>query len=106
MELERIRTAFARELEKRGLEYVDNQADVSVKITVYHREARDVYLYHPGSYNYMERALTVDIYDNQSRKHVWHGAAVGELEYDPGERAEELLVIVAKIFEHYPVLAI
>jgi len=51
----------------------------------------------------MERALAVDMYDNLSRKHVWHGAAVGELAYDPASRAEELPAVVAKIFERYPV---
>jgi hypothetical protein len=53
----------------------------------------------------MERALAVDMYDNLSRKHVWHGAAVGELVYNAASRAEELPLVVAKIFERYPVEA-
>ena len=103
MELERIRVAFTRELEKRGLEYVEDSSDISVKITIYHREAKDHYLYHRGSYNYMERAIAVDVYDNQTRKHVWHGAAVGELDNDSAERAEEIPVIASTLFEEYPV---
>lgn len=103
MELERIRIAIARELEKRGLRFVEENGDVSVKITVYHREALDRYPVHPWRYTYMERAIAVDMYDNASRKHVWHCAAVDEIEYSPEERAERLPQVAAEIFERYPV---
>jgi len=82
---------------------VDDSSDISIKITIYHREANDHYLYHRGSYNYMEQAIAVDVYDNQTRKHVWHGAAVGEIDYDSAERAEEIPVIASTLFEEYPV---
>jgi hypothetical protein len=102
MELERIRVAFARELESRGLTFSEENPDVSVKIIVYHREAvRGVGYY--GMYHHMERALSIDMYDNNSMKHVWHCAAVGELEPDPERRAEELPQLVARMFERYPV---
>jgi len=106
MELERIRVAFAREIESRGLTFIEKDGDVSVQITIYHREAMDAYYRSPRRYTYMERALSVDMYDNLTRKHVWHGAAVGELVYDPSARADELPVVVTKIFEHYPVEAL
>lgn len=103
MELERIRVAFAREFEQRGFKYEDRNSDVSVKITVFHREATDRSYRYSGGYNYMERAISVDMYDNVTRTHVWHCAAVGELVYDPAERADVLPDVVAKIFEKYPV---
>lgn len=104
MELERIRVAFARELEGRGLKFEEKGGDVSVQITVYHREAAQAsYGYYPSMYNYMERAVAIDVYDNQTRKHVWHCAAVGELEYDPQRRATGLPELVARIFEKYPI---
>ena len=102
MELERIRVAFARELEKRGLEYTEKNGDISVQITVYHREASTGSYYYPSRYNYLERALAIDLYDNKTRKHVWHCAAVGELEYDPQKRASGLPEVVSRIFEEYP----
>ncbi len=105
MELERIRVAFAREIESRGLTFAEENGDVSVKITVYHRQATDGYYGYSGRYHYLERAISIDMFDNQSRKHIWHCAAVGELEYDPGERAAGLPLLVAKIFERYPVQA-
>ena len=102
MELERIRVAFAKEIETRGLSFAEEVGDVSVKITVYHRQAADVSGY-SGIYNYLERAISVDMYDNLSMKHIWHCAAVGELEYDPEQRAAGLPELVARIFERYPV---
>ena len=102
MELERIRVAFAKEIENRGMSFVDENADISVKITVYHRQASNGYYGYAGRYQYMERAIAVDMYDNQTQKHIWHCAAVGELEYDPAERAAGLPFVVAKIFEIYP----
>jgi len=103
MELERIRVAMARELEKRGLQFVEENGDVFVKVTVYHREATEGYWGHPWRHNVMQRAIAVDMYDNQTMKHIWHCAAVGELVYDPEERAEKLPQVTAKIFEKYPV---
>jgi hypothetical protein len=103
MELERIRVAFARELEKRGLRFVEEGGDVSVQITVYHRMGADPYYYSPYRRSYMERALAIDIYDNLTKKHVWHGAAVGELVQDAEARAENLPEVVDAIFEKYPV---
>lgn len=103
MELERTRVAIARELEKRGLAFVEDNSDVSVKVTLYHREAVHSYYGNPLMYNYMERAIAVDMYDNRTRKHVWHCAAVGELEYDAAERAKKLPEVAAEIFSRYPV---
>ncbi|MBE9517675.1 MAG: DUF4136 domain-containing protein [Bacteroidetes bacterium] len=104
MELERIRVAFAKEIETRGLSFADKDGDISIKITVYHRQAASGYGY-SGVYNYMERAIAVDIFDNQSMKHIWHCAAVGELEYNPDQRAAGLPELVARIFERYPISA-
>jgi len=103
MELERIRVAFAREIENRGMSFVEENADISVKITVYHRQAADGYYGYAGRFQYMERAIAVDMYDNRTQKQIWHCAAVGELEYDPDDRAAGLPIVVAKIFERYPV---
>jgi hypothetical protein len=104
MELERIRVAFARELESRGFAFAEKNADVSVKIVIYHREAVRSYGY-TGRYHHLERAISIDMFDNQSRNHVWHCAAVGEIEYDPEARSAELTSLVAMIFERYPIQA-
>jgi len=101
MELERIRVAFARELEKQGLKFDPGSSDVSFQIIVYHRKTVDPYRYPPYR-RYTERALAIDMYDNLNKKHIWHGAAVGEVDYDPETRAEKLPEVVAAIFEKYP----
>lgn len=104
MELERIRVTIAKELESRGLTFTAENGDVSVKITLYHRQAAEGYGYW-GVYNYMERALSVDMYDNHAMRHIWHCAANSELVYDPQERAAQLPQLVARIFERYPIPA-
>lgn len=104
MELERIRVAFAREIENRGLKFSDENPDVTVQITVYHREARDRSYYYYPTRSYMERAIALDMFDVRTQKHVWHAAAVGELNGDPKERAENFPKVAAAIFEQYPVM--
>lgn len=103
IELKRIRNTFAREIESRGLKYSEKGGDVSVQLTVYHRQAMDHYYRSPRRYMYMERAIAIDFYDNRTRNHVWHCAAVGELVYNPTQRADELATVVAKIFERFPI---
>ena len=78
MELERIRVAFAKEIESRGLSFSEESGDVSVRITVYHRQAARGYAY-------------------------W--GAVGELQYDPEKRAAGLSDLAARIFDRYPIKA-
>jgi len=103
MELERIRVAFAREIEQKGLSFSDNSPDLTVQITVYHREALDRGYYYAPTRSYMERAVSVDFFDTRTKKHVWHCAAVGELTYDPEERTYYLPELAKAIFEKYPV---
>ena len=107
MERERIRTAFARQLESMGFDYVAEGGDLEVKITVYFREAKrfSYGFYFPDSYNYIERALAVDIFEGGTRRHVWHSAAVGEVGRTPMERAEELPEQVEEMFERFPLRA-
>jgi len=103
IELERIRAQFAKELEAKGLTYVPEGGDLKVKVTVYFRNARDRhYGYYPGSYNYIERALAVDIFEGASKKHIWHSAAVGEVGRTPEVRAEDLPEQISEMFEKYP----
>ena len=105
MELERIKVAFARELEQKGLTFSEEKADIAVQLTVYHREAVDGYYSYSRRYHFMERAISIDIYDNGVMKHVWHCAAVDQLESDPEERAAQLPGVVAEMFEKYPLIA-
>ncbi len=105
MERERIRSAFASELEKRGLDYAEENADLKVQVTVYFREARRPVFgyYYPDFYNYMERALAVDIFEGATKQHIWHSVAIGEIGRTPEIRAEELPKQVEEMFESFPV---
>lgn len=103
MELERIRVAFAREIEQKGLSFSENHPDLTVQITVYHRKALDHGYYYYPTRSYMERAIAVDFFDTRTNKHVWHCAAVGELTYDATERSQNLPAVAKEIFAKYPV---
>lgn len=105
MELERIRVAFAREIESRGLKFSEESPDITVQITVYHRQAADRSYYYYPTRSYMERAIALDMFDVRTQKHVWHAAAVGELNGDPANRAENFPKVASAIFEQYPVQA-
>ncbi|MBN1131517.1 MAG: DUF4136 domain-containing protein [Bacteroidales bacterium] len=117
LERERLKTAIARELEQHGLAFSEKEADLSVQITVYHREMKEMipsypyyytpfynpyYGWGPRVYNYLERAIAVDIYDNKAKKHIWHSAAVGELTGDPQKRQEQLPQVTEKMFRDFP----
>jgi len=102
MELERIRVAFAREMENRGFEFSEVSPDVTVQITVYHRQASDRSYYYYQTRSFMERAIALDMFDVRTQKHVWHAAAVGELNGDPANRAENFPKVATAIFEKYP----
>lgn len=105
MELERIRVAFAREVESRGFMFSEENPDVTIQLTVYHRQAMDRSYYYYPTRSYMERAIALDMFDVRTQKHVWHASAVGELAGDPLVRAENFPKVAAAIFEQYPVQA-
>jgi len=113
LELERIRAGFARELERMGLTYDADHADMEVKITVFFRKAEQPmyqyygYPYYPpypyyNEYHYIERALTVDMYDSETQKQIWHSAAVGEVAKTPELRAKHLPKQVEKMLADFP----
>lgn len=113
MELGRIRAAVQNEMESRGLKFVESGGDLKVAVTVYHREAVSgssypygyYYYYGPysgGNYHYIERAITVDLYDATSDKQIWHSAVVGEIERDPERRAADFPRAAELLFRDYP----
>ncbi|MEZ5069769.1 MAG: DUF4136 domain-containing protein [Bacteroidales bacterium] len=103
-ELEALRTNIARELEKRGFDYAPEGGDVSVRVTVYHRNG---YAPYPGYRMRPEtqRAIAVDMYENRRKLHVWHAAAVGPVVYDAEKRTDQFPEVAARIFQRYPVPA-
>ena len=107
IEREKIRIAIAREIEAKGYTFQEGASDIKIELTVYFRNARRHYHHHYGfprsNYNYIERALSVDMFEGATKKHVWHSAAVGDVGSDPQERSEELPEIAMKLFEDYPV---
>lgn len=106
LEREQIRIAIAREIESKGYTYMVGASDIKIQHTVYFRNARSHYHHHygfpGGGYHSIERALTVDIFEGDTKKHIWHSAAVGDEAGSPQEYAEELPEIAMRLFEEYP----
>ncbi len=113
MELDRIRNAVEAELEAKGLQYQEQGGQLNVSVTVFHREATQsstypygMYYYYPPmygrTYHYIERAITVDLYDAATDHQVWHSAVVGALERNAERRAEDLPRAAAKLLKDYP----
>lgn len=107
MDRERMRVAIARELEAKGFAFKESDSDVKIQITVYFRNTgRDYGHYYgfPGmGTNYMERTIAVDMFEGDSKKHIWHSAAIGNDSSDPQYWDTELPEIAMKLFEDYPV---
>jgi len=113
MELQRIRNAVKTEMEKHGMTYVESGADIRVAITVFHREAVDTdiypygFYYYPGpgyarNYHYIERAISLDMYEIPSDRQFWHSVVVGRIIQDPAKRAEDFPRVAEKLFTDYP----
>lgn len=106
IERENIRVAMAREIELMGLSYQEENPDLKIEINVYFRSSRSHYHYrygYPGrSLTSTERALTTDIFEGTSKKHIWHSAAVGIESRSQEKRAEELPELMSRMFEDYP----
>jgi len=122
---EYIRNAIQRELQAKGYSFsADRQsADFAVAYTVGTREMIRVdsypadyrgpwgwhvpysyYYYHDVSaHSYTQGTLGVDVFDNASRKPVWHGWAEKAISRsdreDPKPAIDEA---VARLFEHFP----
>ncbi len=114
MELQRIRDAVEAEMENKGMKYVDSGGDLSVAITVFHREAVQSYNYPYGMYSYygpvysrnyhfIERAVSLDMFETSANRQVWHSAVVGAVDMNPQRRAENMPKAAEKLLKDFPV---
>ena len=52
--------------------------------------------------NDREGTLTVDIFDNSTKKLIWRGTATNSLSGDPEKNAKKLASTVEDMFKHFP----
>jgi hypothetical protein len=52
--------------------------------------------------NNREGTLTVDLFDNQTKKLIWRGTATNSLSGDPEKNAKKLASTVDDMFKHFP----
>lgn len=103
---ELMRVAIAREIEGMGYTFQAKDADIKIQLTVYFQVPRSRYHHNYGYigpvYRGRERALSVDLFEGTSKKHVWHSAAVGFVGSTLKDGPDELPSVAAKLFEEYP----
>lgn len=125
--VQRTQDAIRRNLQSRGFNYVSDpaQADFTVDFTLGARERTDITTYPapwgPGWYGgpgwwgrpywgnsidvrqFQEGTLSVDVFDDRSRRPVWHGWARKRLSQNDIERSEPLInEAVARVLEEFP----
>ncbi len=127
--IERLMTAVATELNRKGLTFVADpaQADIVIGMSMGARDKIDVrttptsyygvgYYRRPGYYgsayyggsqttvrNYVEGSLSVDIFDRAANEPVWHGRGTRKI-YSSTEPLtdEQLSEAMADLLKHFP----
>jgi hypothetical protein len=126
---ERIEEAFGNEFRKRGIEVVEENADIIVSLFIVTKEKTQTtantthmgggygghYGYGPGygwgtghssttisEYEYTEGTLIVSVYDAKEKKLVWEGVGKGTINENPKKREEGIKRAAAAIMAKYP----
>jgi len=130
---ERIEQAFAAEFKSRGIEYVEDGADiiVSLFIVVDQKTSTTAYTAHYGggyggyygygpgwgwgggvssttysSYDYLVGTIVCDIFEVATKKMIWQGVASGTVDDNPKNRDRRVSYTVQQIMAQYPVAPI
>ncbi|MHA7099066.1 DUF4136 domain-containing protein [Roseivirga pacifica] len=123
----RIQNAIAAELEKRGLEYKEDNADAVVTLfaVVDTKTSRSSYTNFNGGYGYRGRwgwgampltattqyteydyrvgTLVIDMYDNDEKELIWQGVISSTVKENPKNREKRIQRRVAKLFKQIPI---
>jgi len=54
-------------------------------------------------YSYLVGSLIIDMFDEKSKKQVWHGAAMGEVDEEKERNEENIKRIINRIMNKYPI---
>lgn len=126
---ERIEKAFADEFRRRGIEVVQDNADIIVSLYIVTEQKTQTtastthmgggyggyYGYGPGygwgtghstttyhDYDYTEGTLIVSVYDAKEKQLIWEGVGKGTIEENPKNADERVKRAVAAIMAQYP----
>lgn len=119
--IEELKSAVARELERRGYQRADSP-DLLVNIGVVTQEkvqTRETTIYEAPRYigqrryrwqseevpvgRYAEGTATVDVVDATRNERIWQGVAASTLSKDPEKLASRINEGITEMFEKYPV---
>ena len=125
----RIKDAFVKEFESRGMKFVKENGDVAVTlfIVVDKKTTTTAYtnFYSGGAYrgyhrygggwgygsatttysenDYLEGTLVIDVFDNQSKDQVWQGVAKSTVDKNIGRREKSIPNKISALMKKYPV---
>jgi hypothetical protein len=124
----RIRDAFVKEFEARGMKYAEEggDMDVSLFIVVDQKTTTTAYTnYYGGRYggyyryrggwgyghatttysesDYMQGTLVMDVFDGQSKKQVWQGVATSTVSENPDKREKTIPAKIGALMDKFPV---
>lgn len=128
LDRKRIRDAFVKEFEARGMGYVaeNGDVDVSLFIVVDQKTTTTAYTnYYGGRYggyyryrggwgygyasttysesDYLEGTLVMDVFDGQSKKQVWQGVATSTVSENPEKREKTIPAKISALMKKFPV---
>jgi hypothetical protein len=124
----RIRDAFIKEFEARGMTYTaeNGDVDVSLFIVVDQKTTTTAYTnYYGGMYggyyryrggwgyghasttysesDYLEGTLVMDVFDGESKKQVWQGVATSTVTENPEKREKTIPAKIGALMDKFPV---
>lgn len=115
---ERILRGIHKEMEKRGYS-LSEKPDImlNVNVIVEERKGTHAYTTYMGGYytpfgygvttyqeyTYLVGTLIIDMFEESSKKQIWHGAAMGEVEEKRERTEEDFHRIISRILKRYPI---
>ncbi len=126
---DRIESAVAAEMEKRGYTYIESGGDLTVSLFIQLDQQKGVtaytdhysmspygYRYGPGwgwgygysttryqEYDYVVGTLVIDIFDHQQKKLIWQGVGSQTVDEKPDNREYGIQRAVRGIMSKYPI---
>ena len=115
---QRILSSIDKEMASRGYTKSPNpDIMLNVNLIIEERKGTHAYTTYMGGYytpfgygvttyqeyTYLVGTLVIDMFDNSTKKQVWHGAAMGEVDQDRDRNEEKIHRVIGRILKRYPI---
>jgi len=113
---QRIISAVNTQLMAKGLQLMDSNGDLAVAVNVATQEKQTLSTFYDGFgpwvwgmggatttvETYTEGTIVADLFDAQTKKVVWRGAATKEVSNKPEKVTQQVEKAIDKLFKNYP----